>query len=120
MTDDEEFLSAKALRQIEEMHKRELTARERSGIMEALAAAESFLRDVLMRCEGAAEPIVNADVSDAVERIAQESTTAGVLGALEACRAAASDVARNVTPQLAIEVMLFAIKEALVCPPSYR
>ena len=119
-TDDEEFLSPKALRQIEEMHKRELTARERSGIMEALAAAESFLRDVLMRCEGAAEPIVNADVSDAVERIAQASTTAGVLGALEACRAAASDVARNVTPQLAIEVMLFAIKEALVCPPSYR
>ncbi|MDO4798475.1 MAG: DNA polymerase III subunit [Coriobacteriales bacterium] len=118
--DDEEFLSDRALRQIEEMHKRELTARERSGIMEALAAAESFLRDVLMRCEGAAEPMVNTDVEDAVERIAQATTTAGVLGALEACRVAAGNVAHNVTPQLALEVMLFSIKEALVCPPLYR
>ena len=119
-SDDEEFLSARALRQIEEMHKRELTARERSSIMEALAAAESFLRDVLMRCEGATEPMVNADVEDAVERIARTTTTAGVLGALEACRTAASNVAHNVTPQLALEVMLLAIKEALACPPLYR
>lgn len=112
---DEEYLSAKALRQIEETNKRELTARERSGMMEALAAAESLLRDVLVCCEGTTEPIVNADASDSVRRMARHATTAGVLAALEACRTAASDIARNVTPQLALEVMLLAIKEALVC-----
>ena len=115
--EDAEYLSAKALRQIEEANKRELTARERSGMMEALAAAESLLRDVLVRCEGAAEPIVNQDVDDAVSRIASASTTRGILAALEACRAAADDIAHNVTPQLAIEVMLLAVKEALICHP---
>ena len=112
-SDEAEYLSNKAIRQIEEAHKRELTARERSGMMEVLAAAESLLRDVLMRCEGAVEPIVNEDVSDVVERLAHDATTSGVLAALEACKLAASNIARSVTPQLAIEVMLFAIKEAL-------
>ena len=116
--DEAEYLSAKALRQIEEANKRELTARERSGMMEALAAAESLLRDVLVRCEGAMEPIVNEDVEDAVDRIANASCTAGVLAALDACRSAASNIARNVTPQLALEVMLLAVKEALACQPS--
>ena len=111
---EEEYLSAKALKQMEEARKRELTARERSGIMEALAAAESFLRDVLVRCEKAQEPIVNEDVAEAVDRIAHTSSTEGILASLDACRNAARDVARNVTPQLAMEVMLLAIKEALV------
>lgn len=111
---DAEYLSAKALRQIEEAQKRELTFRERSGMMEALAAAESLLRDVLVCCEGATEPIVNEDVLETVERIAQATSTEGALAALEACRAAASDIARNVTPQLAFEVMLLSVKEALV------
>ena len=82
-------------------------------MIEALAAAESFLRDVLICCEGALEPIVNEDVASSVEHIAHTTTTSGVLYALEACRTAASDLARNVTPQLALEVMLLAIKEAL-------
>lgn len=111
---EEEYLSAKALKQMEEARKRELTARERSGIMEALAAAESFLRDVLVRCEKAQEPIVNEDVAEAVDRIAHTSSTEGILASLDACRNAARDVTRNVTPQLAMEVMLLAIKEALV------
>ncbi len=111
---DAEYLSAKALRQIEEAYKRELTARERSGIIEAIAAAESLLRDVLVCCEGAEEPIVNVDMGDAVERIAQSVSTASVLAALDACRTAVANIARNVTPQLAIEVMLLSIKEALV------
>lgn len=111
---DAEYLSKKALRQIEEAQKRELTARERSGMMEAIAAAESLLRDVLARCEGAVEPVVNEDVEDVVDRIARSCSTAAALQALDACRIAAADIARNVTPQLAMEVMLLAIKEALV------
>jgi DNA polymerase-3 subunit delta' len=112
-SDEAEYLSARALRTIEEAHKRELTARERSGMMEVLAAAESFLRDVLVSCEGIEQPIVNEDVRDVVGRVAHTTTTAGVLRALDACAFAASEISRGVTPQLALEVMLLHIKEAL-------
>lgn len=111
---DAEYLSAKALRQIEEANKRELTSRERSGMMEALAAAESFFRDVLFRCEGALEPVVNEDLEEAVERLAHTADTSAILAALDACRDAACNIAQNVTPQLAVEAMLLSIKEALV------
>ncbi len=109
----EDYYTPAMLKRLEGVIRRELSARERSGMIEALAAAESFLRDVLICCEGALEPIVNEDVASSVERIAHTTTTSGVLCALKACRTAASDLARNVTPQLALEVMLLAIKEAL-------
>ena len=116
----EEYYSKPMLKRLEDVVKRELSARERSGIIEVLAVTESFLRDVLVCCEGALEPIVNEDVSSSVEQIAHTATTAGVLRALDACAAARSDIAHNVTPQLALEVMLLAIKEALEWQPSYR
>ena len=111
--DASEFLSAKALKQIEDAQKRELTMRERSGMMEALAAIESLLRDVLIRCERAMDAIVNEDVEEVVDRIAAASTTAGVLEALKACRTAANNLAHNVSSQLTLEVLLLSIKEAL-------
>ncbi|MBP3893401.1 MAG: DNA polymerase III subunit [Atopobiaceae bacterium] len=116
----EDYLSRGAITQIEKSVKRELTARERSGMMEALAAAESLLRDVLTSCEDVPTPIVNQDVADAVARIAAGTCTGGVVRALEAVGAAADDIAHNVNPQLAFEVMLLCVKEALACPPSFR
>ena len=115
-----DFLSAKALKQIEDANKRELTARERSGMMEALAAADSLLRDVLMRCEDVAKEPVNADVADVVDRIAALTDTRGALAAIGAVRRAADDLSHNVSPQLAFEAMLLCVKEALTCPPSSR
>ncbi len=115
-----DFLAASALRKIEDANKRELTARERSGMMEALSAAESLLRDVLLRCEGIDEPIVNEDVLDVVERLASLTSAKGVLDALAAVRVAADALSHNVVPQLALETMLLCVKEALTCPPSYR
>ena len=115
-----DFLAASAMKKIEDANKRELTARERSGMMEALAAAESLLRDVLLRCEGIDEPIVNEDVSDVVDRLASSTCTKGVLDALSAVRGATDDLAHNVTPQLVLETMLLCVKEALTCPPSSR
>ena len=115
-----DYLASSAMRQIEEANKRELTARERSGMMEALAACDSLLRDVLIRCEGVSDRIVNEDAADVVDRIAAASGTEGVLAALHCVTRASRDLARNVTPQLTIEVMLLSIKEALACPPSFR
>lgn len=108
-----DYLGRGALKQLEDANKRELSARERSGMMEALSAADSLLRDVLLRCEGAQEAIVNEDAADVVDRIAQASTTEGVTRALEAVARAADDLAHNVVPQLTLEVMLLSIKEAL-------
>lgn len=108
-----DYLGRSAMKQLEDANKRELTARERSGMMEALAAAESLLRDVLLRCEGVPEAITNEDAADIVDRLATHATTEGVVRALEAVRRAADDILHNVTPQLALEVMLLAVKEAL-------
>ena len=113
---NEDYLTRGALKQLEDRNKRELSARERSGIMEVLASARSLLRDVLLICEGASAAMVNADVPEVVERLAARTDTAGVLQALDAVSSAEAHVARNVTPQLAVEVMLLDIRKALLCP----
>jgi len=110
-----DFLTPAALKELEARNKRELTARERSGMMEAIVSAESLLRDVLVRCEGAGE-VVNADVSHVVDRLARTLGTPQVLRALDACAQAADDLAHNVSPQLTLEVWLLNIKEAYACP----
>lgn len=113
---NQDYLSRGALKQLEDRNKRELNARERSGIMEALASVRSLLRDVLIRLEDAQDAPVNDDVRDVVERIASITTTTGATLALDAVSLAETRIARNVTPQLAIEVMLFDIRKALKCP----
>lgn len=113
---NQDYLSRGALKQLEDRNKRELNARERSGIMEALASVRSLLRDVLIRLEDAQDAPVNDDVREVVERIASDTTTTGVTLALDAVSLAETRIARNVTPQLAIEVMLFDIRKALKCP----
>ena len=115
-----DFLTSAALKQVEDANKRELTARERSGMIEVLAAADALLRDVLIRCEDVLAPIVNEDSAAVVDRLAASLDTARVLAALEATSRAADDLAHNVSAQLTLEAMLLCIKEALACPPSYR
>ncbi len=110
-----DYLSRGALKQLEDRNKRELSARERSGIMEALASARTLLRDALLAAEQAG-PIVNEDVADVVARIAGRASSAQIACALDAVARTESRIARNVTPQLAIEVMLFDIRKALQCP----
>lgn len=120
LKETQDFLTSSALKQVEDANKRELTARERSGMMEALAAVDSLLRDVLLRCEDVSAELVNEDAAATVDRIAASSDIAGALRALEASARAADDLAHNVSPQLTLEVMLLSIKEALTCPPSSR
>ena len=111
-----DYLSRGALKQLEDRNKRELSARERSGIMEALASARSLLRDVLMRLQGVPAPAMNGDVEDIIDRLCSAATVTGATAALDAVASAERCITRNVTPQLAIEVMLFDIRKALTCP----
>lgn len=113
---NQDYLSKGALKQLEDRNKRELSARERSGIMEALASVRSLLRDVLLSLEGVQDEPVNEDVADVVERLSGRTSTSGAMRALDAVAAAERRIARNVTPQLAVEVMLFDIRKALQCP----
>ena len=113
---NQDYLSKGALKQLEDRNKRELSARERSGIMEALASVRSLLRDVLLSLEGVQDEPVNEDVADVVERLSGCTSTSGAMRALDAVAAAERRIARNVTPQLAVEVMLFDIRKALQCP----
>ena len=112
---DSDFLSPKAMKRMEDAQKRELSARERSGMMELLAAAESLLRDALVYAEnaGTENGPVNAGVAEGVGRLSVKAGPVGLIHALDVIRRAADDVAHNVSPQLALEAMLFSLKEAL-------
>lgn len=110
-----DYLSRGALKQLEDRHKRELNARERSGIMEVLAAARSLLRDVLTTQELTGADVVNEDAADIVDRLSRVASLTGTLRALNAVTAAEHAVMRNITPQLTFEVMLFDIRKAFVC-----
>lgn len=110
-----DYLSRGALKQLEDRHKRELNARERSGIMEVLAAALSLLRDVLATQELTGTDVVNEDAADIVDRLSRVASLTGTLRALDAVTAAEHAVNRNITPQLTFEVMLFDIRKAFVC-----
>lgn len=110
-----DYLSRGALKQLEDRHKRELNARERSGIMEVLAAARSLLRDVLATQELTRADVVNEDAADIVDRLSRVASLTGTLRALDAVTAAEHAVNRNITPQLTFEVMLFDIRKAFVC-----
>lgn len=105
-----------SVKPIEERQKRELTAREREGVVEILAICESWLRDCLTVVSGMPGVAVNADAADEIESAARKLGLRGVMRALDAVEDARRRVSYNVSPQLAIEAMLFDIQEVLTCP----
>jgi DNA polymerase-3 subunit delta' len=111
-----EFLTRGAASDVEKRHKRELTAREREGVTELMSVTESWLRDCLVMARGAAELVDNADAADATAEIAAVLSVPAAVRALDAVGTARSRIAYNVSPQLAVEAMLFDIQEVLRCP----
>lgn len=111
LEENAQVLPASALRELEERQKRELAARERSGIMELLGAARSLLRDALGRAAGEARPGICDDCPQTVERYARRLGTDGLAQALALVARAEERVRMNVSPQLAVEALLFDIKE---------
>ncbi len=115
----EEFLgkaAAKAGKTLEERHKRELTTKEREGISEVLNVAESWLRDCLALSQGVGDLVSNCDAIDAMEELAAVITPAAATTALSAVNRTRRRVSYNVSPQLAVEAMLFDVREVLQCP----
>jgi DNA polymerase-3 subunit delta' len=111
-----EFLTKGAAGDIEKRHKRELTAREREGVTELMSVTESWLRDCLVMARGVHELVENADAADATAEVAAALSVPAAVRALEAVSRARTRIAYNVSPQLAVEAMLFDIQEVLKCP----
>jgi DNA polymerase-3 subunit delta' len=112
-----EFLGGKAsTKPLEERHKRELTAKEREGVVEVLNVTESWLRDCLTLSQGVGELVENGDAVDTMEEIGAVITPEAALKTLSAVGEARRRVKANVNPQLALEAMLFDIQEVLRCP----
>lgn len=112
----EEFSGASVGKAVEGRHKRELTAREREGIAEVLNIAESWLRDCLAISQGVEDLVANRDVIDAMQEVGAVITPGACARALNAVNEARRRISYNVSPQLAVEAMLFDIREVLTCP----
>ena len=114
--DRADFMGRSGGKALEERHKRELTSREREGIGEVLNVAESWLRDCLVLSQGVGDLAVNTDAKDSVAEIGAVITSNAAASALQAVNEARRRITYNVSPQLAIEAMLFDIREVLLCP----
>jgi DNA polymerase III subunit delta' len=112
--------SAGSMKELELRNKREVTATEREGIGELLNVTESWLRDALATAEGAGQMVGNRDAADDVAAVASCLSPATAEAAFAAVRRARRRVSYNVSPQLAVEAMLFEIQEALTCPRSWE
>lgn len=112
----EEFTGKAPGKSVAERHKRELTAREREGVAEVLNIVESWLRDCLAMSQGAGDLVSNVDALDAMSEFADIITPEAATRALKAVREARARISYNVSPQLAIEAMLFDVREVLRCP----
>ena len=114
LDENAKLLSGPAMRELEERQKRELSARERSGIMEQFEAQRSLLRDALAQAGGAtAQPVCD----DYARACAFYAGLDRLPAALASVTEAEARIRRNVSPQLAMETMLFEIKEMLTCRP---
>jgi DNA polymerase-3 subunit delta' len=122
LKDRVEFMgkAAGSLKELEARNRREITAREREAIGELLSVIESWLRDVLAVLAGATAEIVNRDAADDVAAAAESMDLARTIRALAAVAEARRRVSYNVSPQLALEAMLFEILEVRTCPQSWE
>ncbi len=109
----EQYLSKKAQSTIEAQKKRERTSQNRLGMIEVLNVIQRVLRDALLCCEHMEQSVENTDVAHEIVRLARTTNSQAVLEALKVTDVAIRDIQQNVSPQLALEVMLLSAKEAL-------
>jgi DNA polymerase-3 subunit delta' len=109
-----DFLAAGALGRLEQQHRRELTGRERETIGEILDVARSWLRDVMVfQMPESGEQAVNSDFITNIKKTTKHMSLAACVRALDAIDEAQRQIQYNVSLQLALEVMLFAIRDEM-------
>ena len=107
-----DYLSAAAVKELEQQHKRERTARERAALFALIEQMRSLLRDCIAVKEGAAE-LAGSTAAGALADVASAAGSRELMEALEATKRGSERITYNVTPQLAVEAMSIEIREAL-------
>lgn len=102
--------TAGAMKELEERQKRRKTRSQRDSLDLALTDLTGFYRDVLALQMGSEVALANADVRDALDRIARASTPEGTLRRIEAVVACRQALDTNVAPLLAVEAMAVALR----------
>lgn len=114
----EDFLARGAQKQLEDAHKRVLTAKKRELFRLRCNIANSWLRDVLLAKAHCEKLIVNIDVASDIARAANRTTEAGVLCACVAVSRCMEAMDYNVSLQLCLDTLLLEIREDLYGPHS--
>ncbi|MFF4217139.1 MULTISPECIES: DNA polymerase III subunit delta' [Streptomyces] len=102
--------TAGAMKELQDRQKRRSTRTQRDSLDLALVDLTGFYRDVLAMQLGSRAEVANADMQDALERVARASGPERTLRRIEAiidCRRALD---RNVAPLLAVEAMTMALR----------
>ncbi|MFE9170880.1 DNA polymerase III subunit delta' [Streptomyces kebangsaanensis] len=102
--------TAGVMKDLEDKQKRRRTRTQRDSLDLALTDLTSFYRDVLALQLGSRVAIANADVEDALERIAHDGSPESTLRRIEAIAACRDALDRNVAPLLAVEAMTMALR----------
>ncbi|MFE9251035.1 DNA polymerase III subunit delta' [Streptomyces sp. NPDC007088] len=102
--------TAGVMKELQDRQKRRSTRTQRDSLDLALVDLTGFYRDVLALQFGSRAPLANADVQDAVERIARDSSPEATLRRMEAIGACRTALERNVAPLLAVEAMAMALR----------
>ncbi len=113
LIDGRDYLSKTAMNALERRLKRELSSRERELIYEELAVVQSWLRDCLLLRAGQPDELINTDCSYLISQTASRVLEPDLVRALKAVDRAKEQIHYKVSVQLAIEVMLFSIREEL-------
>lgn len=108
-----DYLSASALREVDQRNKRALTAESRAALRGSLAVVRAWLRDCLVTQQGAPELVTYTECAGSTLAVATAVDARALLDAIEAVDTASSQISYNVTPQLACEAMCLEIREAL-------
>lgn len=110
---NEDFMTKGALNYLEKSQDRKLKSSTREGLTEMLAVIRSWLRDCAAVRIGCENLMVNDDCHYTIEKVGNQLELENFTLALRAVDKAAARIARNVTPQLVIETMLFDIRKVL-------
>ena len=108
-----DLLAKSALRQIEQRHKRALSAKTTESLSQITAIVRSWLRDVLMICSGTPQLVINDDVRPGLEDAAAATTAPRLANALRTVDETDAAIAYNVSPETCVDVLLLQTREAL-------
>lgn len=108
-----DFMEKSALRQIQERHKRALSAKTFESLRQMTDIIRSWLRDVLMVCSGTPQLVINSDVIAGIEDAAAATDVPRAARALQAVDETDTAISCNVSPETCTDALLFQAREAL-------